>query len=258
MGKERKVAQRMKHATNGEGEEGCTTNARREPDTTKGIGRDTQPTGNCKMHKLNKLLYPKLSYEITGAAMDVHNKLGPGWDEEAYHLALLTALRNRGLCAESKTRGVLKNNDLVADTFELDFLVEDKVILELKHLPGRFDPAHYIQLINYLKFWNKDLGILINFGLDRLHYERLPFSPRTGKLKCTGLARRANIEEIFSTILDRHGLGYGTNVYKKLSNPNACFNKFDAIVPVFRSPMSQQRLELKKWMPFPLTRIYWF
>ena len=187
------------------------------------------------MNKQNTVLYPELSYEIMGAAMDVHNQLGPGWDEETYHVALFNALKTRGLRVESKIRGILKNHNIVADTFELDLLVEDKIVLELKHLLGRFDPAHYIQLINYLKFWKKDLGILINFGMDRLHYERLPFTPRTDILKCTGahknLGETETIRAIFSEILNQHGLGYGTNVYKKLFQSECLFQNIQCARP---------------------------
>jgi GxxExxY protein len=178
------------------------------------------------------VLHSELSYEITGAAMDVHNQLGPGWDEDAYHCALLYALRKKGLRAESKLRGVLKHRDQAVDTFELDILVEDLIILELKHLLGGFDPAHTIQLINYLKFWKKGLGMLFNFGLDRLRYERIPFTPRTGSFKrndaydrfCGKNPERAEkIESVFEVILNAHGPGYGTYVYRNLFQAECLF-----------------------------------
>jgi len=157
--------------------------------------------------------------------MAVHSELGPGWDEEVYHKALLLALNAQGIKAESKLRGVLKNHDLIADEFELDILVEDTVILELKHIRKPFTLAHYCQLINYLKFWKKDLGILINFGLERLEYERIPFSPMIGSITHNNLwekfqekgsqAARA-VHSVLSSILNTHGLGYGTKTYDGL------------------------------------------
>ena len=187
------------------------------------------------------LVHPDLSYRIMGSAMDVHNQLGPGWDEDAYHAALLHALRKSGLRAESKLRGVLKHRDLNADWFELDILVEDSIILELKHLMDRFHPAHMIQLINYQKYWNKELGILLNFGLDRLLFERIPFTPRTGLLtrnaaynrfQETNPAKAEYVESILQAILDAHGLGYGTSVYRNLVSTECHFRNSTCEPPI--------------------------
>ena len=171
-----------------------------------------------------KILYPELSYAIIGAAMDVHNELGPGWDEDAYHLAMLHALKGRGLQPESKLRGSLMHKGIVADRFELDVLVENKIVLELKHIVGDFAPSHRCQLINYLKFWRKDIGILINFGLDRLKYERVPYTPVDGTIHYEATLNKrmeagASFDLVFSildTILNTHGLGYGTKTYNGL------------------------------------------
>lgn len=205
--------------------------------------------------KNENVLYPELSYKITGAAMDVHRQLGPGWDEEAYHRALLHALRKKGLRAESKLRGILKHRDQAVDTFELDILVEDLIILELKHLLGGFDPAHTIQLINYLKFWGKELGILINFGMDRLRYERIPFTPRIGSLKRNDAydrfigehpARAEKIGSIFKEILNTRGLGYGTYVYKNIFQAECLFQNCTCHNPIINLSYDSALLGEKK------------
>ena len=168
------------------------------------------------------LIHAELSYAIIGSAMDVHSRIGPGWDEETYHDALLHALARQGMKAESKLRGVLKNHNLTADEFELDILVEDTIILELKHILKPFAPTHHFQLINYLKFWRKNLGILINFGLDRLQSKRIPFTSVPGVIKRDESWDTLNsntakqIDLIFNSILSAHGLGYGGETYKKL------------------------------------------
>jgi len=201
-----------------------------------------QSQGDNVTNALNdNLIYPELSYKIMGAAMHVHNQLGPGWDEDAYHSALLHALRKASLKTESKLRGVLKQRELYADTFELDILVEDSIILELKHLVGKFHPAHMIQLINYQKFWKKQLGILLNFGLDRLQFERIPFTPRTGPLTSndaykhfqeTNPAKANHVESILQAIVDAHGLGYGTYVYRNLVRTECHFKNCSCEMPV--------------------------
>lgn len=186
------------------------------------------------------LLHPELSYAVTGAAMNVHRELGPGWDESAYHAALLHALDHQGIKAESKVRGILDNHGLTADEFELDILIEDTVILELKHLLGSFTPAHHLQLINYLKFWNKNLGMLINFGLERLQFKRVPFTPAAGVLNHTGpreeLGRKngkiaEQIDSLFSSILASHGLGYSIKTYRGLFETECAFHHIPCKTP---------------------------
>lgn len=187
------------------------------------------------------VLYPELSYAITGAAMKVHRELGPGWDEEAYHVALLHALSSQGMKAESKLRGILKNHGLIADEFELDILVEDTIVLELKHLLQPFAPAHYLQLINYLKFWNKNLGLLINFGLERLQYKRVPFTSVTGVINHIGswdnfraenFTLAGQIDLLFSSIITSHGLGYSAGTYKGLFATECAFRQIQCHSPV--------------------------
>ena len=168
---------------------------------------------------MKELLHPELSYAVVGAAMDVHNEMGPGLDEEVYHLAMLQALSDRGLRMESKVRGDLMHRGMVAHQFVLDILVEDTLILELKHLMGSFVPIHYLQLLNYLKFWNKDLGLLLNYGLERLQSVRIPYTSSVGELfsigSCPG--ESGELAEVLLTEIFRdHGLGYDHRVYKSL------------------------------------------
>ena len=201
-----------------------------------------------------KVLHPELSYAVIGAAMDVHNELGPGWDEEAYHLAMLHALKGRGLRAESKLRGSLMHQGIVADRFELDILVENKLVLELKHIVADFAPPHRCQLINYLKFWEKDLGILINFGLDRLKYERVPYTPVDGRVQHEDpLNKRveagASFDLVFSVldrILNAHGLGYATKTYHGLFIAECRFRSIRCEPPLIRLNYKEHSLGEKQ------------
>jgi len=188
-----------------------------------------------------KLLHKEITHAIIGAGMDVHNALGPGWDEMDYHLAMLKALDERGLEAESHLRGNLMHQGQQVDRFVLDIIVENKVILELKHIQTNFAPEHYAQLINYLKFWRKDLGMLINFGLDQLRFKRVPYSPNDGLLATVGrwdefvevkpeLADR--IFQACSLLLDQYGLGYGVTASQRLLEAVCVASGFDVQVPV--------------------------
>ena len=171
------------------------------------------------------ILYPELSYEIIGASMDVHNELGPGWHEWDYHRAMLAALERRGVSAQSHLRKSLQHRAEEVDQMELDILVDGRIVLELKHIKTDFDSFHYIQIINYLKLWDKKLGLLINFGHDRLLYKRVPFSEKRDACNVTeSLGAVADIAPDFSraacqgieNVLELHGAGYGTEVLKKL------------------------------------------
>jgi GxxExxY protein len=172
-----------------------------------------------------KLLHEEITGLVIGAGMDVFNAVGPGWNEWDYHRAMLKALSDRGVSAESHMRGSLMHRDQRVDQFELDIMIEGKVILELKHIREEFTPAHYVQLISYLKFWKKDLGLLMNFGGDRLHFKRIPFTPRNGDLMTAGKWNdlqykcHDSVEAIKAAclnILKEHGLGYSRNTCEKL------------------------------------------
>lgn len=189
----------------------------------------------------SKLLHAELTHAIIGAGMDVHNVLGPGWDEMDYHLAMLKALDERGLKAVSHLRGNLMHRGQHVDRFELDIIVEDKVILELKHIQTNFMPEHYVQLINYLKFWEKDLGMLINFGLEQLRFKRVPYSPNQGRLAMAGAwdsidETNPKLAERFlcvcRSIVLEHGIGYGVSASGRLLAAG-CFDAgFDVQIPV--------------------------
>jgi GxxExxY protein len=171
------------------------------------------------------LLHPELSHGIIGAAFDVHNELGPGWNEWDYHRAMLEALQKRNIQAESHLRKKLIHRNEGVDQFELDILVENKVILELKHIRTGFSDQNYTQIINYLKCWKKDLGILINFGMERLYYKRVPYTPTIGTLAFSGLwntlqSTHPEISErvvsATQNILNVQGLGYGAESSQKI------------------------------------------
>jgi len=119
-----------------------------------------------------KRLHEEITRLVIGAGMDLFNCVAPGWNERNYHRAMLKALSARGVFAESHLCGSLMHRGRCADRFELDIMVEGKVLLELKQIRKNFAAAHSAQLINYLKLWNQDLGILINSGLEGLRFKR--------------------------------------------------------------------------------------
>jgi GxxExxY protein len=158
---------------------------------------------------------------------DVHNEVGVGYPEEAYHRTFVACCRKRGIPISSKQGGQLHHRGKLAHTFQYDVLAWDEILLELKSLPGGFAQENYFQIISYLKFWEKSLGLLVSFGQEKVKVERVPFAEKpfvisedyeyiqpllTKEIRPLLLAVRAGILEVGR----RNGLGYGEAVYGKL------------------------------------------
>ena len=106
----------------------------------------------------------EISYQIIGAAIELHKTLGPGLLESVYEEALALELEERGLSVQSQLAVPMKYKSLTFDKgFRLDLLVEDKVIIEIKSVE-QLAPVHYAQLLTYLRLADKKLGLLINFN----------------------------------------------------------------------------------------------
>lgn len=103
-------------------------------------------------------------YQIRGAAMEVYNALGPGLLESVYHRAMVYELESRGLKVATEVPiEIYYKEHLLENTFRLDLLVEDQVIVELKSVEELL-PIHYKQLKTYLRLYHLENGLLINFG----------------------------------------------------------------------------------------------
>ncbi|OGZ78609.1 MAG: hypothetical protein A2528_01290 [Candidatus Staskawiczbacteria bacterium RIFOXYD2_FULL_37_9] len=108
-----------------------------------------------------ELLYPDLSYKLNGILFKVHNNLGQFRGEKEYGDLIENYLKESGVNYErEKTLPVSFENDQQRN--RVDFLIEDKIILELK--AKRFvEKEDYYQVKRYLEALNKSLGILVNF-----------------------------------------------------------------------------------------------
>lgn len=109
-----------------------------------------------------------LSYQIVGAAMEVHRYWGPGLLESIYQKSLYRELQLRGLKVREQVQVPLLYKDVeVGDSLFIDLLVEDKVVLELKSIKELL-PVHEAQLLTYMRLTNATVGYLINFFTPRL------------------------------------------------------------------------------------------
>ncbi len=118
------------------------------------------------------LLYEDLTYKLRGMFFNVYNKLGPGHKKNIYSNALEKELINKNLKFDKeKTMEVLYDNEQVG-IYRPDFVIEDKIIIELKALPfiGKLEKK---QIWHYLKGSNYRLALLVNFGGRELQIERI-------------------------------------------------------------------------------------
>jgi GxxExxY protein len=112
-----------------------------------------------------------LTEKIIGCAMNVHSVLGPGFLESVYAKALAHELRKAGLKVECEKLITVNYDGVVVGEFSADKLVEGKVMVEEKAVQTLV-LAHEVQLVNYLTATGVEIGLLLNFGAQRLEYKR--------------------------------------------------------------------------------------
>jgi GxxExxY protein len=121
---------------------------------------------------MTEILFKELSFAVIGAAMEVHNILGPGFLEVVYQGALEKelALRRIPFCHQVELPVIYKG-DLIG-IYKTDLVVGDKIIVEIKGI-SRLNPSHSAQALHYLAATGLELAILINFGMSSLEYRRV-------------------------------------------------------------------------------------
>lgn len=119
-----------------------------------------------------KVVYPELSYEIVGLLYDVHNQLGNRYQEKYYQRALEVKLKGKKIVYKREVEVDLTIDNEKIGKYFLDFLIDNKVVLELKVKPV-LTKNDYRQIRAYLQSCNLKLGILANFYGDSLEYKRI-------------------------------------------------------------------------------------
>ena len=128
-----------------------------------------------------ELRHADITEKIIGASFDVHNFVGNGFQEVIYQRCLEIELTNTGLsCIREKEQTIYYNGANVG-TRRADFIVEEKMIVELKALI-RLEDVHLAQAKNYTVAYDFEKGLLINFGAKSLEY-KLIFNPKYNKIK---------------------------------------------------------------------------
>lgn len=116
----------------------------------------------------NKILYPDLSYKVTGLLFDTFNKLG-GLLQERYYYSYLKQLLD-----QEKIYYEFQKSIKIVDNYRYfaDFIIEKKIVLELKSAK-RFNKKDIDQVMNYLRKTNLDLAILARFGSNGVTTKRI-------------------------------------------------------------------------------------
>ena len=117
------------------------------------------------------MLHEDLTDKILAAACEVRKRLTPGYLESIYEKALIIELTEQGLNVESQVPIQVDYKGINIGDFKIDLLVEDKIIVEIK-ATNHLQIAHELQLVNYLTIAHKEVGLLINFGADKLEIKR--------------------------------------------------------------------------------------
>ncbi|MBF0227418.1 MAG: GxxExxY protein [Desulfobacterales bacterium] len=116
------------------------------------------------------------TYKIIGCAMKVHNVLGNGFQEVIYQRCLAIELGKAGIEFEREKEQAIFYDGIEVGTRRADFIVENKVVVELKALINLED-VHLSQAKNYVVAYDFPRGLLINFGSTSLQY-KLIFNPK--------------------------------------------------------------------------------
>lgn len=127
---------------------------------------------NSTNKKNAKLVYPELSYLITGILFEVHNKLGNRFQEKHYQRAVAIKLQELKIPFEKEIGFDVEFEGQKLGKFFADFIVDSKIILELKCV-WKISPSDVKQVLRYLKTNDLKLGIIANFRHSSLELRRV-------------------------------------------------------------------------------------
>lgn len=132
------------------------------------------------MNADKNFLYKDLSYKLVGCFYDVYNELGPAHKEQVYHEALKIVFDEKEIKYKDKPRLKIQFRAKNIGIYEPDFIVENKIIIEIKSLlnmPKVFEK----QLYYYLRGTEYKIGYLINFGNERIDIRRRVYESARAK-----------------------------------------------------------------------------
>jgi GxxExxY protein len=145
---------------------------------------DAEAKSAAMTHANERLPINQITYRVIKAAMVVHSAIGPGSLEKVYDACLHGELERAGLQFEHQVKFSVAYQGLqIASAFRVDYLVENRVLVELKAVE-KLHPLHRSQLLSYLKISHKTVGLLLNFNVlhlrDGIHRVVNGYEPEEG------------------------------------------------------------------------------
>lgn len=115
--------------------------------------------------------YSDITGAVIGSAMQVHSALGNGFPEVIYQRSLAIEFKEQGINYKRELSMPLYYKEKSVGRRRVDFLVEEKVLVELKAI-SEINKTHFNQILNYLTAYELEIGLLINFGENSLKFKR--------------------------------------------------------------------------------------
>jgi GxxExxY protein len=120
---------------------------------------------------LTKVQIKDLTYQINGAAIEVHKSLGPGLLESVYHKCLVHELNIREISFTSELSVPVNYKGLQLETeLRCDLFIENTIVVELKTVE-KILPIHEAQLLTYMNLLEAPFGILFNFNTTNIYHD---------------------------------------------------------------------------------------
>ena len=123
---------------------------------------------------MSELLHKDVTEKILGAAFEVHRTLGYGFLEKIYRLSTQVELISLGCPCETEHPITVMYKSVNVGTYKADLFVDGKVIVEVK-TAKEYNRADEAQLLNELKATGIRVGVLLNFGRERVEFKRMIF-----------------------------------------------------------------------------------
>lgn len=119
-----------------------------------------------------ELKYADITEKIIGCAMKVHSKMGPGYPEIIYGRCLAIEFNRISLRYEKEKNLNVYYDEFIVGARRVDFMVEEKIVVELKALAG-FTDKDFVQALSYLESHRQEIALLLNFGAKSLQFKRI-------------------------------------------------------------------------------------